>query len=87
MNSWRGLLCLPSTVCRLRKNNDITSGADRDIRPCILQIDRWVHIVDILLIQLLAQQLHRFAKALEVIDLPLTQELDYVINIRIIAEP
>ena len=44
-------------------------------------------MVNILLIQFFAKQLHRFAKALEVYDLALTEELDHIIYIRVIAEP
>ena len=51
-----------------------------------LQIDRRVHIVYVLLIQLLPQQLHRLAKALEVDDLPLPQELDDIIHIRVVRD-
>ena len=55
-------------------------------RP-FLQIDGGVHGVDVSLVQLPAQQLDGFAKPLEVDDLPLPQELDDIVHIRIIAEP
>lgn len=52
-----------------------------------LHIDRRVHIVHILLIQLFPQQLAGLAKPLEMNDFPLPQELDNVIHIRVIREP
>ena len=48
---------------------------------------RRVHIVDILFVQLLAQQLHRLAEALEVDNLAFAQEPDDVVDIRVVAEP
>ena len=51
------------------------------------QVDGGVHGVDISLVQLPAQQLDGLAKPLEVDDLPLPQELDDIVHIRIIAEP
>ena len=52
-----------------------------------LDIEGRVHKVHILLIQLLPQQLHCLTKALEVHDLPLPEELDHVIHIRVIGQP
>lgn len=52
-----------------------------------LQIDGRVHCIDISFVQLVAQQLHSFAKSLEVDDLTFTQELDDIIHVRVIAEP
>ena len=46
-----------------------------------------VHIVHIFLIQLLSQQLHRLAEALEVDDLPFPQEFDHIVHVRIVRKP
>ena len=46
-----------------------------------------VHEIHILLIQLFPQQLYRLTEALEVDHLPLPEELDHVIHIRIVGEP
>ena len=43
--------------------------------------------VDIALIQLFPKQLGRFSEALEMDDLPLPQELDHVVHIRVIGQP
>ena len=56
-------------------------------RAAILQIDGRIHAVDIALVELPAQQLDGLAKALEVDDLPLPQEFDHIVHIRVIAEP
>lgn len=52
----------------------------------ILDIESRVHEVDILLIQFFTQQLHGFAEALEVNDLPFPQEFNDIINVRIIGQ-
>ena len=44
-------------------------------------------MVDIFLIQLLPQELHRFAKALEMHDFPFPKEFDNIIYIRVIGKP
>lgn len=56
------------------------------IPDAISNIKSRIHIVHILLIQLLAQQLHTFSESLEMDDLPLTKELDHIIHIRIIRK-
>lgn len=53
----------------------------------VLNVKSRVHIVNVLLIQFLAQQLNSLAKPLEVNDLTLTQEFDHVVDIRVITEP
>ncbi len=58
-------------------------GNQAEIR---LHIHCRVHIVHVFLIQLLSQQLHRFAEPLEMDNLPFPQELDHIIDIRVIAE-
>ena len=52
-----------------------------------LHIHRWIHIVYILLIQFFPKKLKGFTESLEVDDLTLAQEFDYVVHIRIIAQP
>ena len=52
----------------------------------ILDIEGRIHEVYILLIQFFTQQLHGFAEALEVNDLPLPQEFNDIINVRIIGQ-
>ena len=53
----------------------------------VLQIQRRIHIVHIFLIQFFPQELAGFAEPLEVDDLPLPEEPDGVVHIRVIAEP
>lgn len=53
----------------------------------VLQINRGVHAVHIALIEPFPQKLDGFAKSLEVHDLPLPQELDHIVHIRIVTEP
>lgn len=55
-----------------------------DWSASILDIDGRIHKVDILLIQLFSQKLHRLTKTLEVDNLPFSQELDDIVNIRIV---
>ena len=55
-------------------------------RGISLHVKGWIHAIDILLIQLLAQQFHRFTKPLEVHDFSLPQEFDDVVDIRIIGQ-
>lgn len=52
----------------------------------MLQVDGGVHEIDVFLVQLLPQQLHAFAEALEVNDLPFPQELDGVVDIGVIGQ-
>ena len=52
-----------------------------------LQVDGRVHAVDVPLIQLPAQKLYGLSEPLEMDDLPLPEELDHVIHIRIIGKP
>ena len=49
-----------------------------------LHIKSRVHIIHILLVQLFPQELDGLAEALEVDDLPLPQEFDRIIHIRVI---
>ena len=51
------------------------------------QIDGRVHAVNIPLVQLPAQQVHGFAKSLKMDHLPLPEELDDVVDVRIVREP
>ena len=50
-----------------------------------LFVKRRVGKVDVFLVHLLLGQTHRLAEALEVNDLPLTQEADDVVDIRIVG--
>ena len=50
-------------------------------------VEGWIHKIHIFLVQLFPQQLDCLAKALEVDDFPLPQELDHVIYVRIIGQP
>ena len=50
-------------------------------------VEGWIHKIHIFLVQLFPQQLDCLAKALEVDDFPLPQELDYIVHIRIIRQP
>ena len=52
-----------------------------------LQIDSGIHAVDIALVELPPQQLDGLAKPLEVDDLPLPEEFDDIIHIRVIGKP
>lgn len=52
-----------------------------------LQIDSGIHAVDIPLVQLPPEHFHGFSESLEMDDLPLPEELDDIVHIRIIAEP
>lgn len=45
-----------------------------------------VHKVHVLLIELFPEKLHRLAEALEVNHLTLPQELDYIVDIRVIRQ-
>ena len=51
-----------------------------------LQVKGRIHKVHIFLIQLLAQQLHGLAKALEMNHLALPEELDHIVHIRVIRK-
>ena len=55
--------------------------------PISSDIKGGIHIVHILLVQLLPQQLHGLAEPLEVDDLPFPEEFDHVVHIRIIGKP
>ena len=52
----------------------------------MLFVERRVHAIHILLIQPFTQQLHCLTKALEMHDLSLAQELDYIVHIWIVAQ-
>ena len=52
-----------------------------------LQIERGIHAVNILLVQLLPEELDAFSKALEVDYLPFPQELDYIVYVWVIGKP
>ena len=52
----------------------------------VLDVDGRIHEINILLVQLLTQQLHCFAEALEMNDFPLTKEADYIVHIGIIGQ-
>ena len=51
------------------------------------QIEGRIHGVHILLVQLLPEELDRLAESLEVNHLPLPEELDHVIHIRVVRQP
>lgn len=51
------------------------------------QVNCGIHIIDVLLIQAFPQILASFAKALEMDDLPLPEEFDDVIDIRVVRQP
>lgn len=51
-----------------------------------LQIKRRVHIINVFLVQFLAQKLHGFSKTLEVNNLPFTEEFDHIIHIWIVRQ-
>ena len=59
----------------------------RVVAATFLDIKCRVHKIHILLIQFFTQQLHGFAEALEVDDLPFPQEFDHIVDIRIIGQP
>ena len=52
-----------------------------------LNVNRWVHIVDITLIQFLTKVLNRFTEALEMDNFPFPEEANDIVDIRIITEP
>ena len=52
-----------------------------------LFVEGGVHIVDVFLVHLLTGQLQALAEALEMHHFPGPQELDDVVDVRIIAEP
>ena len=54
--------------------------------PLFLHIKRRIHIINVLLIELFAQELKRFTKSLEVNDLTLPKEFDNIIYIRVVAQ-
>ena len=56
-------------------------------RGIFLHIECRIHGVDILLVELLAQQFYRFTKTLEMHHFAFTQETDHIIDIRIIRKP
>lgn len=59
----------------------------RRLRGPFLFVERGVHIVDVLLVHLLPGQLQSLAEALEMHHFPGSQELDDVVDIRVVAEP
>ena len=52
-----------------------------------LDIKCGIHEVYVFLIQLFPQQLHCFAKSLEVDNFPFPKELDHIVDIRIVGKP
>ena len=50
-------------------------------------INGGIHKIDILLVELFAQQLDSLAEALEMHDLALTEEADDVVHIRVVGKP
>ena len=63
-----------------------TARTGRWIFCCLcLKVERGVHIIDVLLIQPPPQQLDGLTEALEMHDLPLPQEPDRIIHIRIVG--
>ena len=56
-------------------------------RGLFSNIEGRIHIVYVLLVQFLTEKLNSLSEALEVDDFPLSEELDYVVYIRIVAEP
>ena len=52
-----------------------------------LQIECGVHTVDVFLVQFLTKEFRCFTKSLEMDDLPLPEELNYIIHIRVIRKP
>ena len=54
--------------------------------PFALDVECGVHEVHVLLVQLLTQQLHCFAKTLEVDHFTLPKEFDDVIHVRIVGK-
>lgn len=52
-----------------------------------LHVDGGVHEIHVFLIQLFPQKLDGLAEPLEMHDLPLPEEFDYVIHIRIVGQP
>lgn len=55
--------------------------------PLFLHIECRIHIVYVLLIQLFPQQLNSFPEPLEMHDLPFPEELDHIVDIRVIRQP
>ena len=72
-----------SNCCYLIRNYDPPKIGG----PHGLDIKGRVHKIHILLIELLAQQLHRLAKPLEVYHLPFPEEFDHIVHIRVIRQP
>ena len=52
-----------------------------------LQIDGGVHAVHILLVQLLPKLFNGLAETLEMDNLPLPQEPDHIVDVRIVGKP
>ena len=52
----------------------------------LLYINSRVHIVHVLLVQFIPQELDRFTKALEVNNFPLSQKFDHIVHIRVVAD-
>ena len=53
----------------------------------ILHVERRIHIVNILLIQLLPQEFHGLTESLEMDDFPLSEEFYHIVYIGIIRKP
>ena len=49
-------------------------------------VQRRIHVVDVLLVELFAQQLNGLAEALEMDDLALAQEADDVVDVRVVGK-
>ena len=52
----------------------------------LLHIKRWVHTINILLIEFFSEQLHCLTESLEVDNLTFPQEFDYIVHIWIITQ-
>ena len=64
------------------KTTGIAGGFDS-----FLQIDGRIHAVDIALIEFPAQKFDGLTKPLEMDDLPLPEEFDDIVHIRVVGEP
>ena len=53
----------------------------------MLQIDCRIHIVHVFLIQFFPEQLDCLTEPLKMDNFPFPQELDYIVHIRVIAQP
>ena len=53
----------------------------------VLQVDCRIHVVHVFLIQFFPKQLDRLTEPLKMDNFPFPQELDYIVHIRVIAQP